>query len=60
MKLDNVEQEIMNVVEYNLTESLLFYGSEYEAQREEIFKEFEKQCIKLIRQLKQELEEDEE
>lgn len=56
----NIENEISTVVDNDLLDSLLFYGNEYREYRKEIFKEFEKQCIKLIRQVKKELDTEEE
>ena len=56
----NIEKEISGVVNNDLLDSLLFYGSEYREHREEIFKEFEKQSIILIRKIKKELDEDDE
>jgi len=53
----NIEKEISGVVDNNLLDSLLFYGCEYREHREEIFKEFEKQTINLIRKIKKELDE---
>lgn len=56
----NIENEISTVVDNDLLDSLLFYGNEYREYRKEIFEEFEKQCIKLIRQVKKELDPEEE
>lgn len=56
----NIENEISTVVDNDLLDSLLFYGNEYREYRKEIFKKFEKQCIKLIRQVKKELDTEEE
>lgn len=52
----NIEEEIRGVVENALLDSLLFYGQEYCEQKEEIFKEFEKQSINLIKEIKKELD----
>ncbi|MEE3350412.1 MAG: hypothetical protein VZR09_10290 [Candidatus Gastranaerophilaceae bacterium] len=52
----NLKKEIEAVVENDLLDSLLFYGQEYREQREKIFKEFEEQTVKLIRQVKKELD----
>lgn len=54
----DIEKEIEAVVENDLLDSLLFYGAEYPENRDEIFKEFEKQSIKLIKKIKKELDED--
>lgn len=56
----NIEKEISEVVNNDLLNSLLFYGYEYREHREEIFKEFEKQTINLIREIKKELDENNE
>lgn len=56
----NIEKEISEVVDNDLLDSLLFYGCEYRKHREEIFKEFEKQSIILIRKIKKELDENDE
>jgi len=56
----DIEKEICSVVHDGLLDSLLFYGQEYREYREEIFKEFEKQSINLIRKIKKELDEDDE
>jgi len=56
----NIEREISGVVDNALLDGLLFYGQEYPEYRDEIFKEFEKQSIKLIRKIKKELDEDDE
>ena len=56
----NIENEISAVVDDALLDSLLFYGCEYREHREEIFKEFEKQSVNLIRKIKKELDEDDE
>lgn len=50
------KKEVSAVLENDLLESLLFYGQEYSEHREEIFKEFETQTIKFIRQIKKELD----
>jgi 5'-deoxynucleotidase YfbR-like HD superfamily hydrolase len=55
-KMINLKEEIKAVVENDLLDSLLFYGQEYSEHRGEIFKEFEEQTIKLIRQVKKELD----
>lgn len=52
----NIEKEVSAVLENDLLDSLLFYGQEYPEDREKIFKEFETQTIKLIRQVKKELD----
>lgn len=52
----NFKEEVKAVLENDLLDSLLFYGQEYSEHREEIFKEFEEQTIKLIRQVKKELD----
>lgn len=56
----NIEKEINAVVDEALLDSLLFYGCEYREYRDEIFKEFEKQNINLIKKIKKELDEDDE
>lgn len=56
----DIEKEIKAVVDNDLLDSLLFYGCEYREHRKEIFKEFEKQSINLIRKIKKELDEDDE
>ena len=56
----DIEKEICSVVHEDLLDSLLFYGCEYREHREEIFKEFEKQSVNLIRKIKKELDEDDE
>ena len=56
----NIEKEISSVVDNTLLDSLLFYGCEYREYREEIFKEFEKQSVNLIRKIKKELDENDE
>jgi hypothetical protein len=53
----NIENEISTVVDNDLLDSLLFYGNEYREYRKEIFEEFEKQCVKLIREVKKDLDE---
>jgi hypothetical protein len=50
------KKEVNAVLENDLLDSLLFYGQEYSEHREEIFKEFEIQAVKLIRQIKKELD----
>jgi hypothetical protein len=50
------KKEVSAVLENDLVESLLFYGYEYSEHREEIFKEFETQAVKLIRQIKKEID----
>jgi hypothetical protein len=52
----NFKEEVKAVLEDDLLDSLLFYGQEYREHREEIFKEFEEQAVKLIRQVKKELD----
>lgn len=54
----DIEKEISAVVENDLLDSLFFYSAEYPENRNKIFKEFEKQSIKLIRKVKKELDED--
>lgn len=56
----DIEKEIRAVVENDLLDSLLFYGTEYPENRDKIFKEFEKQSMKLIKKVKKELDEDDE
>jgi hypothetical protein len=56
----NIENEISAVVDNDLLDSLLFYGREYSEHREEIFEEFEKQSVALIRKVKKELDENDE
>lgn len=56
----NIENEISTVVDNDLLDSLLFYGNEYREHRKEIFEEFEKQCVNLIRKVKKELDENDE
>lgn len=56
----NIEKEISAVVDNDLLDSLFFYGCEYREYRKEIFEEFEKQCINLIRKVKKELDENDE
>lgn len=56
----DIKKEIKNVVDNALLDSLLFYGCEYCEYRDEIFKEFEKQSVNLIREIKKELDEDDE
>lgn len=56
----NIEEEVKGVIENDLLDDLLFYGQEYPQYRDKMFEEFEKQSIKLIRQLKKELDEDDE
>lgn len=56
----DIEKEISAVVDNDLLDSLLFYGCEYREYRNEIFKEFEKQSVNLIRKIKKELDEDDE
>jgi hypothetical protein len=56
----DIKKEIKNVVENALLDSLLYYGSDYREYRDEIFKEFEKQSINLIKEIKKEFDEDDE
>lgn len=56
----DIEKEIKAVVDNHLLGSLLFYGCEYRGHREEIFEEFEKQAVTLIRKVKKELDENDE
>lgn len=53
----NIEKEIENAVDNALLDTLLFYANNYREQREQIFIEFEKQALSLIRQVKKELDE---
>ena len=54
----DIEKEISAVVDDDLLDSLLFYGGKYYREhRKEVFEEFEKQCINLIRKVKKELDE---
>lgn len=56
----NIENEISAVVDNALLDMLLFYGYEYREHREEIFKEFEKQSVNLIKKVKKELDKNDE
>lgn len=56
----NIEKEIKNAVDNALLDTLLFYANNHREQREQIFIEFEKQSVLLIRQVKKELDESDE
>lgn len=59
-RMFNIENEISAVVDNALLDMLLFYGYEYREHREEIFKEFEKQSVNLIKKVKKELDKNDE
>ena len=53
----DIEKEIEIAVDNALLDTILFYANNYREQRNQIFTEFEKQAINLIRQVKKELDE---
>ena len=53
----DIKKEIENAVDNALLDTILFYANNYREQRDQIFTEFEKQTISLIRQVKKELDE---
>ena len=56
----DVEREIKNAVDNALLDTILFYATNYREQRNQIFTEFEKQTVNLIKQVKKELDETDE
>ena len=52
----DVEKEIEIAVDNALLDTILFYANNYREQSNQIFAEFEKQTINLIRQVKKELD----
>ena len=53
-----IERKIRKAVNDALYDTLVFYGNKYPEYRFQIFKEFEKQSIYLIRVTKRQLDED--
>ena len=53
----DIKKEIEKAVDNALLDTLLFYANNYREQRDQIFTEFEKQTISLIKQVKKELDE---